>query len=411
MLQYLSESSIIDIDDVLNNIEHMKISKILEQHPFAVWHSESDNRWHTYLPDETKPNNRRPIAKRDRADIDKAIVDYYIDEDTTTSGKVITLEQLYKAWMLYRRDHTSAKSKTLEENKNEWNKFFAKSELAKMNVKEIKSVTITRFFREITKNRDYTYKRISNARTVLNGIFQYAIEEEIIEFNPVSNVNFRSFDYKVVDNRENVYSEKDAITLLKHLRTSKEIYALAIQLDFYLFIRIGELKALKWNCVDWKNRTIKLQAQGLSERQLQDDLSFTSRKVTVVSQMKGNTIKGFRTEYLTDEAIRILKVARSINPFGEYIFMPEGRMMTTNRFNAYLKKYCLECDVSYHSSHKIRFYNASTAYDGKNLSAISKLMGHSQVATTLHYLRNVSKNEDDYQAFENLGLQRKCNQV
>lgn len=411
ILQYIVKSSNINLDDVLNDITQMKISQILEQHPFTIWFNDSDNRWHSYLPDESKSSHRKPIAKRNKSDLEKCIVDYYLNNASDGASKSLTLRQVYKNWMIYRRDHTSAKSKTLEENKNEWNKFFGKSTLADMSIKEIKTVTITRFFREITKDRQYTYKRISNARTVLNGIMQYAIEEEMIEFNPVSNVNFRAFDYKVVDNRENVFSETDTFTLLNHLRLNKEIYALAIQLDFYLFIRIGELKALKWDCVNWKERTIKLQAQGLSERQLQDDLSFSSRKVIVVEQMKGNTIKGFRTEYLTDEAIRILKAARSLNPFGEYIFMPEDRMMTTNRFNAYLKKYCLECKIPYHSSHKIRFYNASTAYDGKNLSTISKLMGHSQVATTLHYLRNVTKNEDDYQAFENLGLQRKCNQV
>jgi integrase len=78
--------------------------------------------------------------------------------------------------------------------------------------------------------------------------------------------------------------------------------------------------------------------------------------------------------------------------------------MTTDRFNRRLKKYCEECGVVYHSSHKIRFYCASTAYDGNNLATISKLMGHSQVATTLHYLRNVDKSNDSIQAFEHLGL-------
>jgi hypothetical protein len=41
--------------------------------------------------------------------------------------------------------------------------------------------------------------------------------------------------------------------------------------------------------------------------------------------------------------------------------------MTTDSFNRRLKKYCKEAGVPYHSSHKIRFYNASTAFDGNNL--------------------------------------------
>ena len=72
--------------------------------------------------------------------------------------------------------------------------------------------------------------------------------------------------------------------------------------------------------------------------------------------------------------------------------------------NRRLKKYCREAGVEYHSSHKIRFYNASQAYDGENLVAISRLMGHSQVNTTLHYLRNVHKESNDISTFSHLGL-------
>ncbi len=61
-------------------------------------------------------------------------------------------------------------------------------------------------------------------------------------------------------------------------------------------------------------------------------------------------------------------------------------------------------NAAYHSSHKIRFHCASTAYDGKNLATISKLMEHSDISTTLHYLRNVENEEDRIKAFEHLGL-------
>lgn len=70
----------------------------------------------------------------------------------------------------------------------------------------MKPITLIRFFREVTRNREYTHKRISNARSVLNGMMSYAIEEEIIEHNPVSDVNFKQFTYKPVENQsDNVF--------------------------------------------------------------------------------------------------------------------------------------------------------------------------------------------------------------
>ena len=120
--------------------------------------------------------------------------------------------------------------------------------------------------------------------------------------------------------------------------------------------------------------------------------------------MKGNTSHGYRKQYLTDEAITILEKAKELNPCGTYLFEPDGAIMTTDSFNRRLKKYCKEAGVPYHSSHKIRFYNASTAFDGNNLTTLSYLMGHSEVATTLHYLRNVNKGENNMLAFQKLGI-------
>lgn len=96
------------------------------------------------------------------------------------------------------------------------------------------------------------------------------------------------------------------------------------------------------------------------------NLTFSKRQIKVVNQMKGNTEHGFRNQYLTNEPLKILTSARELNPCGIYVFEPNSSIMTTDSFNRRLKKYCTEAGVPYHSSHKIRFYNASTAYDGNN---------------------------------------------
>ena len=319
--------------------------------------------------------------------------------------KVMLTEDILHEWLLYKRDYTSVKAKTIQEYVSEWNRFFKDTELVKMKIGEIKPITLIRFFREATKDRQFTHKRVSNARSVLNGIMSYAIEEEIISHNPVSDVNFKQFTYKPVEvQSDNVFSRDDTHKLLNYLRCIIEPYSLAIQLSFYLFIRVGETKAIRWEDIDYNNRLVYLHRQATCERTLNDDLTFSSRKVKVVNQMKGNTSHGFRKQFLTDEALKILHKAKELNPNGIYVFEPNGEIMTTDSFNRRLKKYCKEAGVPYHSSHKIRFYNASTAFDGNNLTTLSYLMGHSETATTLHYLRNVNKRKNDRLAFQNLGI-------
>ena len=199
--------------------------------------------------------------------------------------------------------------------------FFKDTELIHTKVKDVKPITLIRFFREVTRNREYTHKRISNARSVLNGMMSYAIEEEIIEHNPVSDVNFKQFTYKPVENQsDNVFSYEETQKLLSYLQGIYEPYSLAIQLSFYLFIRVGETKAIQWQDIDYKNRSVYLHRQVTCARILNDDLTLSKRQVTVAKQMKGNTSKGFRKQYLTDEALSILKKGKG-NQSKRYLYL------------------------------------------------------------------------------------------
>ncbi len=412
ILQYLQSCDRMRLNEVLNNDMSMKqlsqkiIQELLENHPYEIYYSNSENAWRTYIKNETKPTGRKPIKRKSKKDLENYLIEYYLDCKENDIKNNITLKAAYEEWLIFRRDYTSVKNKTIKENMNDWKKFFANTELAYMPIKDITPKILIKFFRKITKDRNITYKRISNARSILNGIFSWAIEEELVTHNPVSDVNFRTFSYKPVEeNIDNVFSQQEAIILLSYLqKIDDEPYALAIQLFFYLFIRIGEMKAIRWTDINWEERTIYLHNQALLDNELNDDLTFSSRTVVISDQMKGFTSRGYRKEFLTDQAIIILNKARYLNPTGEFVFEPNGELISTDRFNRRLKRYCEECGIKYHSSHKIRFYCASTAYDGTNLATISKLMGHSQVATTMHYLRNVDKSNDSILAFENLGL-------
>ena len=395
----------ISVEEALKDLEMKANEKILSEHRFKIYYSESEKAWRTYLPDSTKSGGRKPLKRASRENLEKEIVKFYKAEIKKADISQTTLEQLYKQWLIFRRDETSASAKTIQENTYEWKKFFQDTTLAKMPVAKIKPLTLVQFFRKITKNKEHTYKRISNARSVLNGVMAYGIEKGIIEHNPVLDVNFKQFSYKPVENQsDNVFSKEEAVKLLTYLQDINEPYALAISLSFYLFIRVGETKAIRWKDIDCENRTVYLHGQILTERQLNDDLTFSARQVHVADHIKGNTTKGFRKEYLTDEALEILQKAKKLNPDGEFVFMPDNRVMTTDSFNRRLKKYCKESGVPYYSSHKIRFYTASTAYTGDNLTTISRLMGHSRTETTLHYLRDVKREENIASAFQNLGL-------
>ena len=96
-------------------------------------------------------------------------------------------------------------------------------------------------------------------------------------------------------------------------------------------------------------------------------------------------------------------IARELNPEGEFIFMPYGRVMNTDTFNDHLRKACIVCGIAYHSSHKIRFYAASTAYTGDNIVEIGEQMGQKHVSTTMRYHRDVVQATDKALLFKKFG--------
>ncbi|MBS5272989.1 tyrosine-type recombinase/integrase [butyrate-producing bacterium] len=69
--------------------------------------------------------------------------------------------------------------------------------------------------------------------------------------------------------------------------------------------------------------------------------------------------------------------------------------LATVTFNRHLKKCCDELGIEYRSSHKLRFSTASIMYkNGMEDTELQKLLGHTTLSMTRHYLCNITSNEE-----------------
>lgn len=85
-------------DEVFKDFETMANKKILENHKYEIYYLESEKSWRTYLPDDTKPNNFRPIKRKSKENLEKEIVRFYIEKQRIENRENITLEELYTEW-------------------------------------------------------------------------------------------------------------------------------------------------------------------------------------------------------------------------------------------------------------------------------------------------------------------------
>ena len=74
-----------EIEDMTKKQRENIIKKHMEQYKTKYY--ESDNRWHSFLPDETHPRKMKPIAKRKWEDLEQAIIDYYTEQEEANKRK------------------------------------------------------------------------------------------------------------------------------------------------------------------------------------------------------------------------------------------------------------------------------------------------------------------------------------
>ncbi len=322
-----------------------------------------------------KSYNPQFIATSKEQLIDK-LYEYYFNN---------ILEDVYKDWVQHRSTTKIVSGKTIEEDMGIWNRFIADSEIATMQIMDIKPKHLMKLFQSWTGNGKITRKDFNNRKSVLNGIFRYAVLNEIISYNPITSLPCNDLKYKLPTATKKAYTIEERSSLLAYLKTLEpDAYILAIMLAFYGIFRIGEIKALSWDSQN--ENMITIQHQLVEERTLQGDMTL-SQPHRVLKDPKGNPYYSIRTEHLPEEGVAVLRKMKELNPHGKFLFMHEGRPLTTDSFNRRLKKYCTAIGITYLSSHKIRFTGASMLYDaGVKPIDIQPLLGHSTLTMTQHYI-------------------------
>jgi integrase len=334
--------------------------------------------------------NRKQFIGSDRTDLINKLYDHFYGT---------SLEGLYEDWLRWRRDCTHVSNKTIKENIFLWNAYFKDKPIVKMPIKDLKATDFIKFFRAMLKAESMTRKRFNDAKSVLNGLFYYAIEIGTVNYNPIKEINFRQFQFKPVNKKKEIFTLAERQLLLDYLEPINDIFSLAVQLDFYLICRSAELRALRWT--DIEGNIIKIQTQLLDDQTMNDNLTFNPRTYENVTHIKGNTDYGYRYMPLTDGAKKVLERIKAVNPDGEFILMRDGEQLTTITFNRHLKAYCNSVGIDPRTSHKIRFTVASLLYkNGVPATTLQRLLGHSTLAMTLHYLRDITPEEDTFNAMK-----------
>lgn len=384
----------VDVDELLDIIiERMKDNEILSQHPYAITEN-TDGRFSTYVPDETKKNHRRKLCKTSRETLEKEIIKFYKEREEKQSTRNISLRQFYSEWFEYKSLHTSSSAymRTIDEL---WKKYYVNDPIVDRPLVELDECTLDTWAHTLIKDRALSKKQYYNMTVIIRQSLDLARKKGIVAYNVFNNFKI---DYKLFKPSE---KKPDATQVFltdeqplieaeayKDFENTQKTACLAIPFAFQTGLRMSEIVALRWSDIDEEQENcIHVQRMETKEYEKQRDGTWRNPERVVISRTK--TIQGNRNVYLTTIARDILEQIRLCNEQKgydntDYIFLNENGRVTAPSLDKRIRRYCRRIGIPEKGMHKIRKTYISTLIDAEdiNINYIREQVGHADERTT-----------------------------
>ena len=283
--------------------------------------------------------------------------------------------------------------------KNHVEGYFGDTELAAINREMIRE------FYRVKKEEGYAKNTIRNMRNLISGVVALAIEDKIVEVNPVSRSGKYLTSAKAEKKAE--FLTPDEVRLL--LDTAKEKYGM-----FYPFfltaartgMRQGELIGLRWDDIDWNGKFLTVR-RTIYRKTAKIPKSGKTRKVDMSDQLLSvlrDHKKAMAAGYL-----------RKGKPFSEYVFTSSHQ---TTHEPSWIRKVFAKClkeaglrAVPFHAL-RHSFASALLANNAP-LNYVKEQLGHHSIQVTVDVYGHLipSANRAEVNRLDDAGSWKSATQV
>lgn len=382
-MRFIINSGMIDISDVQNSVEAMKREELLKKHPYKIWEGK-DGEWYTYLP---RQGNGRVLKKRKlKSDLENIIIDYYKNQ------REVLLSDIFEEWSLQKLEYGEIQKQTYDRYKTDFHRFFDNSDIVEKDIRKITEDDLELFIRETIKRKGLSNKAYGGLRLLIVGIFKYAKKKKMTEISITQfmgdlDLPKKCFSKKVVKDEESVFMDSEVEKITSYIKENISLINYGILLAFQTGVRVGELCTLKYS--DIKGNKLCIRRTEVRYRGKDGKYIFEVRE-------SPKTEAGNRDIILNSDAQQTLKAIRKLNPFGEYMFMSEGKRIKEKAFSVKIVKICRYVGIRERSMHKARkTYATKLINGGVDESLVIKQMGHTSIDCTKgHYYFNNKSDED-----------------
>lgn len=338
-----------------------------------------------YTGKEVRPN-RRGFKTRREANIElKRLKANWLDDIETKKAKVNevkTFEEVYDSWLEAYK--TTVKESTLYKTEQ----LFKNHIIPAFGKKKITEITPM----IAQEQMNSWHKKYTRAATIMNYagmVFNYAIRIGLIQTNPTKVISKPTHQKKVQEDEDmNFYDKEELKTLMDTLENGSNFRAYAFfRLLAFTGMRKQEALALKWQDIDFENRTLNISKA-------------VSRKATGLYIQTPKTPASIRRISIDDKTLAILRdYKKQSDPNGELILHTEkGGILSPAKTRKWLLTAQNNVNKSRKeplkqiSTHGFRHTHASLLFEaGATIKDVQARLGHSDIQTTMDVYTHVTK--------------------
>lgn len=411
ILNFAITQGIIDIKDVQMQIDMIERSKLLNMHPYAIWHGKN-GLWYTYIPDEEKKQGRALRKRKTEKEIEDVVVSYWKERIENP-----TINEVFQEWNSRRAKLGQISLATFTRNIQFYNRHF--KEMGKRKIKSVSEEEFSDFLEDQIAEYELTAKAFSGLKTVVRGFLKRAKRRKLINMQVDTmlqelDVTEVSFKKNKKNSKSQVFSEDELPKIIRYIENNKNVLKnLGVLLILVTGIRVGEAVGIKYEDFILPNvfEIKRTETRWKSEEDGKWYYSLTNFPKTEA---------GFRQVVIPDDYSWIIDSIRELNPHGEFLFMINGTRMNTEKIRRRF----------YYICNKLHFEEAKSPHDGRKTYAsilldnhiddnlVTSQMGHVDIRTTeTHYhkdrrsLKTKQKIFSSIPEFKNDYLVTKSNQT
>lgn len=311
-------------------------------------------------------------------------------------------------WLKYKSyDVSSSQVNVYKSAIKNINEYIGRIPIDKIKIEHIQKIIDDYSEKNPHTDKPTAKRTLTLIKTTATQIFDYAIMNRVINFNPVQYAKVPR-DAPKKERRALTPEERRWIDKTPHRMQTPAMIML------YAGLRRGEVIPLEWSDIDLKNGTIEVNKA----------VEFVNRTPQI---KRPKTKSGIRTVYIPDKLVNYLKNIESENEKSKIKSMLvcpsiDGKMYTLDKFRRGWESYMTDIDVKYAprfsdiskydpkykrviqniTPHMLRHTFCTMMYEsGVDIMTAKEQMGHASIETTLEIYTHIS-NESKKQEIQKM---------